>query len=103
MKQVIKKMFRLGGFDIIRYNNEFRKYELLYDKYRLYTMVPKETFILNLQVCNHFKHLIGDYVECGVWRGGMSAAITEQLGQQRQVHLFDSFEGLPPAKEIDGK
>lgn len=96
-------MFRLGGLDIMRYSDEFRKYELLYDKYRLYTMVPKESFILNLQLCNHFKLLKGDYVECGVWRGGMSAAIAEQLGQQRQVHLFDSFEGLPPAKEIDGK
>src|SRR5258707_5490017 len=33
----------------------------------------------------------------------MSAAISETIGRERQIHLFDSFEGLPLAKEIDGK
>lgn len=45
----------------------------------------------------------GDYVECGVWRGGMSAAIAESLKKDKMIHLFDSFEGLPRVKEIDGK
>ncbi len=103
MKRAIKKLFQLGGLDVIQYNNEFSRYAFLYDKYKEYTMIPKEFFMLNIQLCNHFGSLQGDYVECGVWRGGMSAAIAEQLGPQRQIHLFDSFEGLPSAKEIDGK
>ena len=45
----------------------------------------------------------GDVVECGVWRGGMIAAIAELTTNNRTVHLFDSFEGLPPAQAIDGK
>jgi O-methyltransferase len=32
----------------------------------------------------------------------MSAAIAEVMGIQRDVYLFDSFEGLPPATENDG-
>ena len=44
----------------------------------------------------------GCIVECGVWRGGMIAGIAELLGPERAYFLFDSFEGLPPAREIDG-
>lgn len=32
----------------------------------------------------------------------MSAAIAEVLGSSREYYLFDSFRGLPPAKQIDG-
>jgi hypothetical protein len=49
----------------------------------------------------------GVFVECGVWRGGCSAAML--LAQQaqhgdvlRKVYLLDSFEGLPAPKERDG-
>jgi O-methyltransferase len=66
-------------------------------------MVPRESFLQNLELCRTFGHVDGDFVECGVWRGGMSAAIAEVLGKERSVHLFDSFAGLPPAQEIDGK
>ena len=40
----------------------------------------------------------GSYVECGVWRGGMSifaAAVLETFRMARQVYLCDSFQGLP--------
>jgi hypothetical protein len=33
----------------------------------------------------------------------MSGGIATVLGPDRKYYLFDSFEGLPPAKEIDGK
>src|SRR6266700_461620 len=34
---------------------------------------------------------------------GMSAGLATVLGTDRQYLLFDSFEGLPAAKEIDGR
>lgn len=48
----------------------------------------------------------GDIVECGVWRGGsmMAAAMTlQELGQSRVLHLFDTFDGMPPpgAEDVD--
>jgi len=48
------------------------------------------------------RHVHGCVIECGVWRGGMSAGIAEVLGPDRDYFLFDSFEGLPPATEADG-
>ena len=48
----------------------------------------------------------GAFVECGTWRGGSSflmAAILQQAGERaRKVWMFDSFEGLPPPRQIDG-
>ena len=53
------------------------------------------------------RRIDGDFVETGVWKGGacvLANAIIHQLGQQnqRKVHVFDSFEGLPmPYMEQD--
>lgn len=42
----------------------------------------------------------GDYAEVGVFRGGSARLMCEMKGD-KQLHLFDTFEGLPPAAEID--
>lgn len=102
-KTIVKKILHLGGIDVKRYNQSLPLFQDLFKKYQGFTMIPEESFVMNLDLCNHYKHLEGDYVECGVWRGGMSAAIAEILNNGKTVHLFDSFEGLPPAREIDGK
>ncbi|MGE0772989.1 MAG: TylF/MycF/NovP-related O-methyltransferase [Cyclobacteriaceae bacterium] len=73
----------------------------LYNKYRDFTMIPQEKYADNLLLANQFRDVRGCLVECGVWRGGMIAGLSEML-PGRRVYLFDSFEGLPPAKEIDG-
>lgn len=93
----------MGGLDVRRYDHASAHYQNLFKKYSDFTMIPERFFISNLELINRYKHLEGDYVECGVWRGGMSAAIGELLDKNKTLHLFDSFEGLPDAKEIDGK
>jgi O-methyltransferase len=75
----------------------------LYEKYSHYTMIPKQTFVENLKLCKSFNHVRGCIIECGVWRGGMIAAMSELLGNDRNYYLFDSFEGLPEAQGIDGE
>lgn len=74
----------------------------LHSVYEPYTMVPINTFQENLELCKKYQNVPGDYVECGTWKGGMSAAIAEVLDDGRTFHLFDSFKGLPPAQDIDG-
>ena len=75
----------------------------LYLKYKDFTMIPERTFRDNLELVARFRNIEGCIVECGTWKGGMIAAIAELLGNEKQYYLFDSFEGLPAAKEIDGK
>jgi len=89
-----------------RWNAQFasRKlllYRLLYRRYRQFTMTGERRFVANLDICTRHVPNSGCIIECGVWRGGMSAAIADALPSR--VHfLFDSFEGLPPAQYVDG-
>jgi len=75
----------------------------IYEKYSEFTMIQRGPFVKNLRLAELARDVPGCVVECGVWRGGMAAAIAEILGPDRKYFLFDSFEGLPPAKEIDGE
>jgi O-methyltransferase len=47
----------------------------------------------------------GEVVECGVWRGGSMQAVALTLREcgssDRDLHLFDTFEGMPPPTELD--
>jgi O-methyltransferase len=65
------------------------------------TMVGTGTFIDNVLLARRASCIEGDLVECGTWRGGMSAAMAWAVPGRHSV-LFDSFEGLPDAKPIDG-
>ncbi|MEK7520327.1 MAG: TylF/MycF/NovP-related O-methyltransferase [Patescibacteria group bacterium] len=90
---------------ILRYPATMREsvfFKKLSAKYRDYSMIPQDTFVENLRLAHSFSHIKGSVVECGVWRGGMIAAMAEMLGGNRAYYLFDSFEGLPPAQNIDG-
>ena len=76
----------------------------LYDRFHEFTMVPEPWFVDNLRLVDTLGPVPGDIVECGTWRGGMVAAIATRLADPaRHVHLFDSFEGLPPAGPADGE
>lgn len=79
------------------------RYKKIYRQYRHYTMISEYLYCQNLKLIDqHLNATPGDVVECGVWRGGMTAGITAIGGKNRHYHLFDSFEGLPQAKAIDG-
>jgi O-methyltransferase len=71
-------------------------------KYRGSSIVHEAKYVRNLELIHSFRHIRGCVVECGVWRGGMSAGIADLLGEDRDYFLFDSFQGMPPAREIDG-
>lgn len=47
----------------------------------------------------------GDMVECGVWRGGSMQAVARTLLDRgvddRELHLFDTFEGMPAPTDED--
>jgi O-methyltransferase len=66
-------------------------------------MIDEYTYCTNLAIAASVQSVPGAVVECGVWRGGMCAGLANLLGPRRDYWLFDSFEGLPPAKDIDGK
>lgn len=75
----------------------------MYKRYKDYTMMDPYLFAENLSLAKRVDYLEGDVVECGVWRGGMSAGLATVLSKQRTYYLFDSFEGMPKPMELDGE
>lgn len=60
--------------------------------------------IRNLLIRCDKEGIEGDFVECGVWRGGAcvyAKAVINELKSQRGVLGFDSFEGLPRPSDGD--
>ena len=47
----------------------------------------------------------GDFVECGVWRGGSMMAVARTLlnlgVRDRMLYLYDTYEGMPPPGAAD--
>jgi O-methyltransferase len=105
-KKIIKRFLHFKGYKIVPSfdsNPQTSEFKRLYNKYSDYTMIPEINYVTNLELAYKYaKQIEGDIVECGVWKGGMIAGIAEVLGSNRTYYLFDSFEGLPEVKEIDG-
>lgn len=67
---------------------------------------PERLYALILATRYVSRHGIpGDIVECGVWRGGSMQAVARTListqDTERDLYLFDTFEGMPPPTEKD--
>ena len=62
---------------------------------------PSEVFLIYAFSKNQ-SHLDGDYAEVGVFKGATAKAICEAKGD-KDLYLFDTFEGLPGKDSIDLK
>src|SRR5437879_4892585 len=103
-------MTRSGEFHMLARAAQFvgtardrARFRKTFRKFRKFTMTPEDVYTGNLVLAQRVKAIPGAVVECGTWRGGMIAGIADVLGSKRRYFLFDSYEGLPPAKEIDGQ
>jgi len=80
---------------------------VLYCQVRPFTMTSAERLYALYQSVRYVvaKGVEGDFVECGVWRGGscmMMALTLRQLGAaDRRIHLYDTFEGMSEPTEAD--
>lgn len=84
--------------------DEFRR---MYERCRPYTMTTAQE-MYNLYNSTRYvveNDIPGDFVECGVWRGGsaMIAALTLLLlkDSERRLYLYDTYEGMPAASAAD--
>ena len=70
------------------------------------TMASRERVIATMIACKHavLAGIDGDFVECGVWRGGCSIAAKltfENYGSDKKMWLFDTFAGMTEPSEFD--
>ncbi len=117
LKQTIKRAFRAIGLDVRRTGGfpqlalpvEFTKADeeiLEFVLRNQLSMVSRERLIATINACKHAVEagIDGDFVECGVWRGGNSIAAKltfENYGSDKKVWLFDTFAGMTAPSEDD--
>jgi O-methyltransferase len=77
------------------------------DRVRPYTMTSDERLQALIDAVRYVvrRNIPGDFAECGVWRGGsvlaMLLTLQEEGVSDRDVHLFDTFEGMTAPTEHD--
>jgi hypothetical protein len=80
----------------------FRRWRL-FRRVKGHTLVSREKLnaLCDLVAILERDRVPGAIVECGVFKGGAAALMAHEAAD-REIYLFDSFEGLPPPGERDG-
>lgn len=114
MKNFLKKIFNLFGFQIQRLHTLNFPIELSSSELDCYnyvrnnnlSMVNPQNLFSTLLSCRHvhLNSIPGDFVECGVWKGGNSILAKnyfQTYGESRNVWLYDTFTGMTKPTDVD--
>ena len=112
MKKKILKVAQKFGYSIKKTSENYsditnEEFWGIYDLCKPYTMTSIDRmYSLYAAVDYVLKNNIeGDFVECGVWRGGSSMLIAKMLSSRkifdRKLFLYDTFEGMSAPTEVD--
>ena len=101
----LEELFSTGSADAIPFPVEFTEEEkelLLYVERNGLTMVSRERMFATMMSCKYVveNNIPGDFVECGVWRGGnaiLAAGMFKLYGSNKKIWLFDTFLGFVDA------
>ena len=116
VKKILNKGFETLGYKIIRIDISKQNFPVDLDsdeieliKYVLESKLTMTTLPRLISTVKSCKYVVengipGDFVECGVWRGGngiLARKIFERLGSGKKVWMFDTFEGMTEPTEFD--
>ena len=116
MKNIIKRIVRRTGFDIVRYQPRHESTNLadltdcelkILQSVKPYTLTSEERIAALLNAVGYVtkNKIPGAIAECGVWRGGSMMAVALTLlhhgDSSRQLYLYDTFEGMSEPTERD--
>lgn len=104
LRHTIKRALERAGFQMM--GNERPVYADVSAFERAITIVRPNTMLSRarmVSLADQVSYLVrseieGDFVECGVWKGGavglMAATLTAERAASRDLHLFDSFTDI---------
>lgn len=114
MKNLAKKIIKKLGYEIHRADTHvespisFNKTDIeIIKSVKLFTLTSIERRFALIQAVNYIikNKIAGDIVECGVWKGGSIMVIAKTLlelkSYDKELYLFDTFEGMPKPTEFD--
>jgi O-methyltransferase len=61
-----------------------------------HTLVDRVRCFMLYQLARQVAQIPGDIAEVGVYKGGTAKLLAQTL-PEKQIHLFDTFQGMPPA------
>ncbi len=114
-KDIVKVLLKKLGYDIRKITDNIVPVEFSNDEIELYnyvysnrlTMSSAECLYTTIMACKHVieNSIDGDFVECGVWRGGnaiAAAGMFKLYAVNKNVYLFDTFKGMtePTPKDV---
>jgi O-methyltransferase len=117
VKKLIRKIVNLIGYEIVKKTNGRDGFEYDFEHNAKEaiavilqnTMVSFEPLITLYQQVRHceINNILGDFVECGVWKGGavglMALANMKFNQSRRHIHMFDVFDDIcEPDPAVDG-
>ncbi|MEY2923533.1 MAG: hypothetical protein RLZZ337_73 [Bacteroidota bacterium] len=91
-------------FNVKRPPSTFEK-EII-KKVKPYTMTSPERITALIRSVDYVlrNNIEGDFVECGVWKGGNILVMIEVLKEHhttRNIYLYDTFDGMSDATDLD--
>lgn len=84
-----------------------RQFMHLYDQCRAYTMTSPERLFSLYQAVNYVidNNIPGDFIECGVWKGGssmmMALTLLNRGVKDRSIYMYDTYEGMSEPTDMD--
>lgn len=108
LRNFVKRALRRGNSSsrFIPIEASSSEIELL-SKCAPFTMTSNERLWSTISASKYVIHnkVPGAFVECGVWRGGSTMAMLGSLVElstlDREIYLFDTFEGMTAASNLD--
>lgn len=105
----IRKVLLLAGYDVIPHHQpDFDASDLAAVQRVLPNTMTSVQRLMALRTAVRYisqHRIVGDLVECGVWKGGsmMMAALTllECGDEERHLYLYDTFEGMSAPTDKD--
>jgi O-methyltransferase len=120
MKQFIKNIADKAGYQISKKDDTLVKNGIpmdiddalflkLYHECKDFSFTTIEPLFSLYQSVRYVieNNIAGDFVECGVWKGGSAMLIAKTLKElgisDRKIYLYDTFEGMsePTTKDVD--
>ena len=108
VKNKVQKFAYARGYEIFRIGDDITLQDMeIIHAVKPYTLTDTSALKSLIDSVRHMidNKITGCFVECGVWRGGSIMAIIKTLQQMnitdREIHLFDTFEGLNTPTEFD--
>ncbi|HWV71135.1 MAG TPA: TylF/MycF/NovP-related O-methyltransferase [Pseudosphingobacterium sp.] len=117
LRKILRHVVSKLGYDIVKTDKRLTTNGLppdfdtdtidTYVKIKPFTMTTPERVASLCAAVNYLtrNNIKGDFVECGVWRGGSTMAAIDTLMKagdiSREIYLYDTFEGMSEPTEHD--